>query len=50
MLSPDALAVLVQLFGPKSNVQLPAGWARLVIEIEQWAAAELEQQAKGAKP
>ena len=41
MLSKRALELIVAMVGPQSNLQLPAGVARAVVEIEDWAKAEL---------
>lgn len=50
-LSSRALEMLAQLFSASSNLQLPVGLAEQIIEVRQWAQAEvnnLPKQAEGS--
>jgi hypothetical protein len=41
MLSPKALALLAQMFDTtKGQITFPAGFAREVVEIEEWVKAQ----------
>ena len=40
-LSAQALSLLAQLFAKNSNLTLPAGVADAVVEIREWATAQL---------
>jgi hypothetical protein len=46
MLSKQALNIVLQVFGEKSNWQFPAGVANEILEIRQWAKAQLNPLAE----
>jgi len=41
MLSKQALNILLQIFGEKSNLNMPAGVASQIIEIRDWTKQQL---------
>jgi len=41
MLSNKALNILLQIFGERSNWNMPAGAADQIIEIREWAKSQL---------
>lgn len=45
ILSVKALTLLRELFNEKSNLSLPAGVAREIVEILEWATRELAQHS-----
>lgn len=38
-LSPQALAMIAEVFGPQSRVQVPVSALKVVEEIQQWLAS-----------
>jgi len=45
-LSKRSLEILQALFAENSNLQLPVGVAKEVIEIKEWVEKELEEMEK----
>jgi hypothetical protein len=44
MLSPKALALLAQMFDTqKGQITFPSGFAREVVEIEDWVRAQVKE-------
>lgn len=48
-LSSRALEMLAQLFSASSNLQLPVGLAEQIIEVRQWAQAQVNNLPKQAE-